>query len=192
MEKKFISFSKKENVIFKFGEDDVEIIPYLDTVAQTMLINDYIEQYFNPDQPSIKGTNRDYFGAEYGLRLIIIDRFTNISIKKEDGSDIDVITLLASGVWEAIENKIENYNEFRKNLFFILESIEDEITISKSLGSVVDSFANKIGGYLETLSQLSTEDIKEVGEQATKLLKDIEESPASELFREASKETKGK
>jgi len=191
MKKKFISFSKKENVIVKWGEEEIEVIPYIDAVVESTLIEEYIENYFNPkDNKLIKSMSWDFLGSEAGQKMSIIDRFTNISLKKEDGSDIDYIALLASGIWELVVEKIENYDKFRSDLFYVIESMEDEVFISKSIGATIDSFAKKIGEFLDKLNSFSPEEVKSLGEQGTKLLKDIENSPVSGLFKEAKRVSK--
>lgn len=188
MDKKCISFSKRENVVVKFGEEEIEIIPYIDINLQSTLINEYCKAYFDPTNKLIEKMSGDYFGAEYGIRMEVIDRLTNVSLVTEDGkTDVDYATVLSSGLWEVIVKEISNYGEFRQNLFYIVKSIEKEREILMSIGVTIDSFAKKIGEFLDKLNSFSPEEVKSLGEQGSKLLKEIEESPASEIFREAKK-----
>ncbi len=191
MEKKCISFSKRENVKINWGEEEIEIVPYIDINLQSTFINDYCRAYFNPNSKLIEKMSWDYFGAEYGIRMEIIDRLTNVSLIEPDGkTDIDYATVLASGLWDLVEKEIVNYWEFRDNLDYVIESIKEEYYFSKSVGATIDSFTEKIGAFLDKLSAFSPEDVKDIGQQGSKLLREIEESPASALFKEAAKTQK--
>ena len=68
-----------------------------------------------------------------------------------------------------------------------MDIVEREKELEKSVGGVLGGVAIKINGLLDKLSSISPEEMKELVSQSQGLLKGLEQSPASAVFVESSK-----
>jgi hypothetical protein len=163
----------------------IDIKPYLTIAEQLQLINSYIQNYFFPDEEEklIGMIESDPFNTEYALRLEIIDMCTSI-----DGKSVESVNVFYTGLWEKIENSIINYNEFRSILSKIINEIEREQSLRKSIGSVIDGLMSRIESILvelnESLANFKPEDIDKIKEAGLSMLKEVENSSVAGLFKE--------
>jgi len=185
MEKKAFTLENPENVSIAFKGSAIDIKPYLTIAEQLQLINSYIQNYFFPDEEEklIGMIESDAFNTEYALRLEIIDMCTSI-----DGKSVESVNVFYTGLWEKIENSIINYNEFRSILSKIINEIEREQSLRKSIGSVIDGLMSRIELILvelnESLANFKPEDIDKVKEVGLSLLKEVENSSVANIFKE--------
>ena len=185
MEKKAFALEIPENVSIAFKNNIIDIKPYLSTGEQLQLINNYIQNYFFPDEDEkLTGmVESDPFNAEYALRLEIIDMCTSI-----DGSSVEAMNIFYTDLWEVIKNSVINYDEFRSILSKIINEIEREQSLRKSIGSVIDGLMSRIELILvelnESLANFKPEDIDKVKEVGLSLLKEVENSPVANIFKE--------
>jgi hypothetical protein len=75
---------------------------------------------------------------------------------------------MATDLWEKIISKITNYAIFRDDLDLIVEKLEDQKAIEKSIGSTIDKASTKVFEFLDKVSQL---DLSEAG--VKKLVEDL-------------------
>jgi hypothetical protein len=185
MEKKAFALENPENVSIVFKGIIIDIKPYLTIAEQLQLINSYIQNYFFPDEEEklIGMIESDPFNTEYALRLEIIDMCTSI-----DGKSVESVNVFYTGLWEKIENSIINYNEFRSILSKIINEIEREQSLRKSIGSVIDGLMSRIESILvelnESLANFKPEDIDKIKEAGLSMLKEVENSSVAGLFKE--------
>jgi hypothetical protein len=184
MEKKVISFAETENVMIRFQKQDIEVVPLIPLDLQAFLIENYVANYFYPQNRIIGSLKKDYLGAELNLRLLILDRLTSVSIT---GEDENYTKNLCSELWDLVEVSISNYWSFRESLDKVVEEVEKEIAIEKSVGGVLDKLSEKISYFMDKLNSIPIEDMKKITKDASKLLKQVETSQAASLFVEAGK-----
>lgn len=170
MNKEVINISLPEQVKLEFGKNDIWVIPYISLKNKTKFIMDYVDTYFNTED---KVTS--YVLSEYTMILSIVDTLTSIKISgdnKEDSIDID--TLIASGLWSSIKDKIKNFDEFRFDLDLIIKIITEQKMIEKSVGNILDKTSNSIIAFLDKISKLDfsqegvTQLVEKLGEEAKK------------------------
>ena len=168
MEKKKISFKSPEMVKILVGDQEIEVLPYLDVETQVVLTRSYIDNYFSQ---SVIGIEKDVVMAEHSLKLGVLDLCTNVDV-----SEISINDILANyAIYMKIIRSISNYEEFRRTLMEIISNIEKEEMREASVGFVLENISAKAQEFFENLSsmELSDENIGKIG----KLLKEAEESP---------------
>ena len=168
MEKKKFSFKSPEMVKILVGDQEIEVVPYLDVETQVVLTKSYIDNYFSQ---SVIGIEKDVVMAEHSLKLALLDLCTDVDV-----SEISINDILSNYVtYMKIIRSIVNYEEFRRTLSEIVSNIKEEEMKEKSIGFVLENIYAKALEFFENLSsmELSEENIGKIG----KLLKEAEESP---------------
>ena len=168
MEKKKFSFKLPEMVKILVGDQEIEVVPYLDVETQVVLTKSYIDNYFSQ---SVIGIEKDVVMAEHSLKLALLDLCTDVDV-----SEISINDILSNYVtYMKIIRSIVNYEEFRRTLSEIVSNIKEEEMKEKSIGFVLENIYAKALEFFENLSsmELSEENIGKIG----KLLKEAEESP---------------
>lgn len=189
MEKVKLTFDEPKSKKFWFSGQEIVVAPYLTIQDQITLIKTYVETYFQPNENTLTpgDSGRDIIGADFSMMLGIVDLCTNIDV-----SEINLDELINSGLWDKIYKCIENYEEFQSLLRGVVLDILREKELRKSVGFVIDVLATKLSDFLDAMSNLDPESIKQLGESGVSLLKDIEKSPVTGLFKEARKSTRKK
>jgi|GEM_PF-2764440 len=182
MEKQDFSLNVPENVQIAYKGNTVDIKPFITISEQIQLINNYISNYFLPDDNNVAMTRSDELNAEYALKLEVLDLCTSIEV------DNNSMVVFYDELWNEIEIHIVNYNEFRGILYGIMSEIKREQSLEKSIGSVIDNFSTKLEFVLNKLSEyisdFKIEDIEKIKEAGLSLLKELEDSPVAEIFKE--------
>jgi hypothetical protein len=184
MEKIDIDFVTKEPNTFDFEGQTIIVDPIMSLENQAALIQQYLSDYFNSGASFFDGLPFDILGADFKLKLFIIDRQTNINITKD--GDNEYSKLLVSRVWESVRNNIDNFCEFDMNLHDVVGAIEHERDLKLSVGGVINGLADKLGAMADKLSGVSSDDLKKAIADGQGLLKELENSPASKIFVESS------
>lgn len=174
---------------FEFAGTKITVCP-IDFPTQVRLISEYLGELLFPDGDSkvVAFTQRDRFGAVMALRLAVIDTCTNIAVLGENGEAlIDVDKVVASGLWDALEEHIPNYYDFETMLVRIEADIREERIIKESVGAVLNKVADSIVKALETLANadVSDENITRIENMVENLKEGIQASPVAGLFKEA-------
>lgn len=152
MDKQTIKIDYKKPVKVDFNDQEILVTPYIDINTQIMLIDNYIQMYF--DKGNI-ATN--LVGAEYALILGLLDNNTNIKI---DAENIDINQIVGSGLWDLVKDRILNYQELRNLLGVVCRQIKDNIALEKSVGHSID----KIGNYVQNIvEKIDSVDFSEEG-----------------------------
>ena len=187
MEKKILEFGETEKNIVQFDGQDIEVTPFISGSLEAFLIDQYVQDYFyaNTDQKILPSLSRNYLGAELHMKLTILDRLTNIQIS--NANDSDYTDKVCTELWELVIDKIKNYWEFEESLSSVLGEIKKELELEKSVGGVIAGVANKINELLDKLKDISPDEMKQMTIEASKVLKELEVSPAASVFVESSK-----
>ena len=187
MEKKILEFGETEKNIVQFDGQDIEVTPFISGSLEAFLIDQYVQDYFysNTDQKILPSLSRNYLGAELHMKLTILDRLTNIQIS--NANDSDYTDKVCTELWELVIDKIKNYWEFEESLSSVLGEIKKELELEKSVGGVIAGVANKINELLDKLKDISPDEMKQMTTEASKVLKELEVSPAASVFVESSK-----
>ena len=187
MEKKILEFGETEKNIVQFDGQDIEVTPFISGSLEAFLIDQYVQDYFysNTDQKILPSLSRNYLGAELHMKLTIFDRLTDIQIS--NANDSDYTDKDCTELWELVIDKIKNYWEFEESLSSVLGEIKKELELEKSVGGVIAGVANKINELLDKLKDISPDEMKQMTIEASKVLKELEVSPAASVFVESSK-----
>ena len=196
MDKIKIDLSLPETRSFTEGAKEILVKPYLTSSEQIVLINSYMMAYFFPVSTNTnKGLSEyDYIGAEYSLKLNIIDICTNIQVFDDNGNVMDDMSrILYNGIWNSVRGCIKNYDEFRTSLYAVKDDIKFQLQLSKSIGYIVENMSNKILAIFERLSSmdLSPENLKVLRETVETISKQLEDSPIGRVYKEASESRNG-
>lgn len=187
MEKKIIEFGETEKSIVQFDGQDIEITPFISGSLEAFLIDQYIQDYFysNEDKKILPSLSRNYLGAELHLKLTILDRLTNIQIS--NANDPNYGDKVCTELWGLVVNEIKNFWDFEESLSSVLDEIKKEIELEKSVGGVIGGVAAKINELLDKLKDISPDEMKQMTGEASRVLKELETSPAASVFVESSK-----
>jgi hypothetical protein len=148
MNKIDINLSEVKNVKVPFADEIiVEVNPYISLETKYTLLNNYIVVLNDPEYDDI----RKYIESEYGLKMGIIDKQTNINIET-----IGIDKILSSGLYKAVIANIYNYDEVREDIAEIVKRTND----SKSASIAFVKMTDKV---IATLDQLSKIDLSENG-----------------------------
>ena len=187
MEKKILEFGETEKNIVQFDGQDIEVTPFISGSLEAFLIDQYVQDYFysNTDQKILPALSRNYLGAELHMKLTILDRLTNIQIS--NANDSDYTDKVCTELWGLVVNEIKNFWDFEESLSSILDEIRKEKELEMSVGGVIAGVASKINELLDKLKDISPDEMKQMTIEASKVLKELEVSPAASVFVESSK-----
>ncbi len=181
MDKVKLEFNPPIEKTIEYNGVSIQLIPFLTTTQQVFLINQYMKDYFHQGD-LIEKSRYDFLTAEYGLIYYICDLLTNIDMDTFDAeiySDPAFVNMLFQN--------ISNYEDFRYNLFSVLESMKYQEEIDNSLGKVISNLEEKILDILNKFSDIKPEDLEKAAQEGHKLLDELKESP---LIRELSLQEK--
>lgn len=194
MEKIVLEFSEQKNKSYEFEGQIIKVKPYLSLNEQANLINKYAGQYFSPSSRAVNVSLYDYFTAEYTLMVGVLDVCTNVQVANEEGEVIlDVAKLVASGLWAEVISRISNYEHFKTMLDYIIEDIRSQFALQQSVGTVLDNAVENITAMIHQIVEkfsgveLTPEFLNEMMEASKKVVKNVEQSSAAEVFVEAEK-----
>jgi hypothetical protein len=185
-----VKFDEKKSII-EFDGQNIEVTRFIPGALQAYLIEQYIQEYFYSvgDRKILPGLLRNYLGAELHMKLTILDRLTNVQIS--NGEDIEYGDRICTELWGLVVQEIDNYFDFEESLSNVLKEVKKEIEIEKSVGGVIAGVADNINELLRKLNSISPEELKKLVEDGQGLLKGLEESPISGVFREAEQNKAG-
>jgi hypothetical protein len=156
MDKRKIAIGLKPTADVKFQDKIISVKPYISQEVQYNLAQEYISIMF-ADNDFVK----NYYSAEWYVILNIVDQCTDLMvIEKDEKDNIDIDTLVSSGLWYDIKNKIENYNEFREFLKEMCQSVKEERALEKSFGQALDKITNKV---IEFIDKIGNVDLSQEG-----------------------------
>jgi hypothetical protein len=172
MDKIKLEIKTPENTTIEYNGVSIEINPFIDFSTQVLLINEYVKDLFGDiSEIVIPGTKNHIFEAECRLKNYIIQLNTNI-----DMSEIDNNIYVDDLLWYTINEKLYNYNTFRKSLDAVVHEIKEQEKLDNSLGKVLSDILEKAKDFLNQIENISPEDIKELQSVGTGLIKDLQES----------------
>lgn len=190
MDKVKLAFESPKNKTVEYNGVIITIKPFISIHEQVILIQYYIDEYFNIMEKKdllINGSGYNYIGAEYNLIHSIFQLLTNVDIESADTDMYD-----SSELWKDVKSKISNYDEFRHKLDKIVSDIKEERFNKTTTGAVIENLSSKLLTILEEFSKLSPADIEKVKNSGLELLKEIEKQPIKGVVETAKQEIKRK
>ena len=165
MNKDSIDLTNRKPVKFEFNDTDILVSPYIDLTNKTIYIKNYVQTYFN-------GIDfiSDFLEAEWSLMLSIIGDMTNFEIKE----DLDINALIDSGFWYEVRSRIENYDEFRKDLQVVVDYQNKQNELDRSVGAILENLSNKIMVFLDKVMEIDVS-----SEGTIKLVSELKETMKS-------------
>lgn len=173
MEKIEFQLKQPKNKTIEHNGYEIHISPVLGAGEQMALISSYItsilsEKVYDEDgDVDVQG----YFKREISQMIYIINTHTNISVPPEIAN-----TFFDSEVWASIKLSIDNYKEFRERQALVLTEVLQKIERETSLNKLIFSLIEEYSPVIENLLKTNPEEIKELQENTTKMLKELEES----------------
>lgn len=170
-------------ISYAYKNQTIIVKTYLSQEEQEELLANYLALYFSNMRGNI-------LKAELGILAGIINFCTNIYVIDESGEKpVAVHTINEFLANPQLVNKIldsvKNYGTFRAWVKLAVEEYKEERRLEVSLGKVLDTLAQKAEGFLDSISNLSPESIKE----SEGLLEKINNSPMLvELLKALTKE----
>lgn len=179
MEKIVMTFETPKNKEVLINGTKVEVKPYLSISEQIEIADDYVSAYFYSDEEHkyISSTEWNSFGAEYILKIAILDKLTNIDV---DQFDLDGFNF--TDIFDNIISHVFNYCSFRESLYEIVESIKEQKRLEKSLGKTIDSLAMKAEEFFINMKNV---DVDSLSRESIALLNEIKESGVGRILSEA-------
>lgn len=146
MEKQKIIFVKEDEYTeFEYNKQTIKVLRYIPLAVRYILTDSYANAIFDK---SIRIGER-YIQAENQIMLGIVDLCTNIDI---DHDEFDIDEFIASGIYELITDRIQNYLSFMDDLYgfmsYAMKQYSGENTVSYKINELVDSvtsFLDRIG-----------------------------------------------
>ena len=190
MDKQKIPFIRDENAFetVKYGNFDILINPFLTYSQRITLVEKYLETYFNPDENFhyIQDLKFDRFNAEMELILRTLDMKTNIELE-----DFDFDAFMASGMWSEIKARIINFNTLLDDIEIAVEEVKEQKRLDKALGSVLEQIFLDVSMFVSELREgVENLDADKLEKVSKDILKEIEKSPISQIFKESAQSTK--
>ena len=134
----------------KHNGQEFLIEPFITFEHGRMLYANYEDTYFDKESTMVERK----INADISFMLAVTDLCTTINI--EEIKDID--GFVHGGLWKEIYSNITNYDEYVNNISILINRIEHQNAIEKSIGSVIDNLGNKLMNFIENID-LSTENI---------------------------------
>lgn len=175
MEKIIVNLPKPEIVKTKYAGYTIGILPIIDSATKVVLINNYVQTLVtdnaNEDFASLK--KLDYLEAEMNLKFQLLQTNTNIDVVQSSLLDI----YADDSLWAIIQEHITNWYSFRYELDSVVELAIKQLEIHYSFGRVVEEISGKIISFLENLTDLNPEALKEIQAESLKMLQELQKSP---------------
>lgn len=149
-EKVKIELSSGNNIGFKFNGEDLIVKEHFNINEKIEFINEYLNNISDTTQT----LGARYLIAEHALKLQIIDRCSNVLVD----NDLDADDIISSGLWEAIKKRINDYEDFRKDLDKVISMWQAQ----ESVGAILKNVSDKLMVVLNNLSQMDVDKLKDV------------------------------
>lgn len=196
MEKIKLEYKVPKNVSFEWNGNNIEVQPYLDLPQQSVLIKKYLMEYFNegyamrePEDVILSDSKYCYLEAEYSLMNLLLHLVTNIEVQE---NDFDLNVYDSSDLYNQVISRIKNYDSFKERLNRIILDIKEEEAQQKSIGTVLDSIADRLYLVLDNFSNITPENIANLAQltgDLTGKINDVQEE-APELKKDKKKSKK--
>jgi hypothetical protein len=168
MDKVKLEFKIPEAETIEYNGVSIQVIPYLSFAEQVLLINHYLEDYFNDSLDSlIPVSEYNYIEAEFGLKNYVFQTITNI-----DTTNLNNDIYKDAGLWDAIVSKIANYGDFMDKLNSIVDEIKEQKMLNNQLGKVLSGLLDKLNNIFENITP---EEIEKLQEETGKLADKLKE-----------------
>jgi hypothetical protein len=189
MDKIKIQPTALKNVTFNYNGQEVEVIPYMTLIQQGAIINRYLQEMFEDIENNFDKRHSDRIRAEYQLKIIVLDMFTNIDI-----SSIDVENFFIENLYREVTSRILNYGDFESLLFMVVSDYRENETLKNSVGTVLEKASERLYEILSTFSELTPEKVGEMTSSVSGLLEEVKgiSKPDALIFPEQQEKPKRK
>ena len=168
MDKIKIQPTALKNIVFNYKGQEVEVVPYMTLIQQGAIINRYLQEMFEDVENNYRERHSDRIRAEYQLKIIVLDMFTNI-----DTESINIETFFIEELYREVTGRILNYGDFESLLFMVVSDYRENETLKNSVGTILEKASDKIYEVLSAFSELSPEKIEVMTSSVTGLLSDV-------------------
>ena len=169
MDKVKLEFKIPKTKKIEYNGVEIEVYPFLEVGAQSVLIEKYLEDYFG--EPVEGEIIKGYAKAEYNLLNYLFQVATNI-----DTSDLDSNLYSDENLIMGVLGSIVNYSFFRGMLEQAVQDKKEEIRLEASLGKVLSALIEKGYDVLDKFSEIKPEEIEKLQKTGIDLAKKLEES----------------
>ena len=135
-----VEAKKIKDIAFQFNNKNILVQPYISLMDRIILSSSYLEALFGDDENNYA---ESYLVAEGGLLLGILDLCTNIEVSEE----LDLDFVIASGLWEKVNSKIVNYEDFQIGLEKMSKvAQENRMSMTNVLGGLIEKILEVLEG----------------------------------------------
>lgn len=189
MQKIEIKLKESKFQAHSYGGKNIEIKNFISLAEETVIIDDYLENYFEVDEDS-GDVSYEHGSAEFALMTQVIDVFTNIKVTEEDGGEkinlvIDVASGDIEGLFGVVSEAIGNYGSFRARLDRTVCDAKEILSYKRSLESKVNGLLENVSSFLLKIAEdITSDNIENIKESLTSLAKEVEDSPLKGIMEE--------
>jgi dGTP triphosphohydrolase len=182
MDKIAVKTELKKTVKLDFNDNIIIINPYISMETKIILMNNYISMLFEPGKDLVS----NYVGSEYALMLGIMDLNTNVLISEES---VNIDSLIGSGLWDLVVNKIENYYDLKSDLENICKELREKVIAERSFSTSFDKLSNTIIGFIQKISEvdLSQSGIQDLVEKMKTSVDEYKSITSPEIIKKPRK-----
>jgi len=166
MDKVKLEFKVPEVKTTEYQGVKIQVNTFMGAAQQAFLINKYLELYFIKTEIALVALSEyDYLGAEFALKDYVFQTSTNL-----ETATLDNNFYCDPGLWGVIVSEIVNYDEFRRNLDYVVNEIKEQKMLNNQLGKVLSGLLEKLNNIFANITPEEIEKLqKETGELADKL-----------------------
>jgi len=168
MDKISIQPTTLKNAKFDYYGQEVEVVPYMTLIQQGAIINRYLQEMFEDVENNFGKKHSDRIRAEYQLKVIVLDMFTNIDV-----SSLDIETFYIENLYREVTSRILNYSDFEGLLFMVVSDYRENESLQNSVGIVLEKASEKLYDVLSAFSELTPEKVGEMTKSVTGLLEEV-------------------
>lgn len=124
--------------------EEIIVKTFIDQTDKMFIYNNYAGLFF--DEEGVASGR--FLSAKYTFMLSLLGLCTNIETK-----DLNLDTIVASGLWHQIVSKISNYDRVNKDLYALTKMMSEERLVKKSIGQIIDEIATKVIDFVSKLDE---------------------------------------
>ena len=128
---------------------EIIVKTFINQADKMFIYNNYAGLFFDEEGMA----SGRFLSAKYTFMLSVLGLCTNIETK-----DLDLDTMVASGLWYQIVSKISNYDRVNKDLYALTKMMSEERLVKKSIGQIVDETVTKVIDFVSKLDEYQVDE----------------------------------
>jgi hypothetical protein len=172
MEKIIPNVKKKENIVFDFEGNSIEVNPIISADDMINISNAYILSFFKDG----KDANWNVIFADFMLDREVLKYNTNIDVDSIESSE-QLENIIKGELYSEILSHIENYDDLVTLNNLNLKSEIEKYKIEKSSGIVLAGIVQRFESLINDLSKLPPEEIENIKKTFDNPIKAVEKTP---------------